>query len=59
MKMKYDRYLGRFIPETKFQIRELDREILNLEMHPDVNVGWRKDRLQIVKKELNQLKERA
>ena len=59
MKMKYDRYLKRFINETKFQIRELDRERLNLEMHPDVNIGWRKDRLEIVKQELNQLKERA
>ena len=55
MKMKYDRYLKRFINETKFQIRELERERLNLEMHPDVNIGWRKDRLEIVKQELNQL----
>jgi len=59
MKMEYDRYLKRFIPKIKFQIRELDREKLTLEMHPDFNVGWRKDRLEIVKKELNQLKERA
>ena len=59
MKMQYDRYLARFIPKIKFQIRELDREKLTLEMHPNVNVGWRKDRLEIVKKELNQLKERA
>ena len=59
MQMKYDRYLGRFIPETKFKIRELDRERLNLEKHADSNVGWKKDRLEIVRKELNELKERA
>ena len=59
MKMQYDRYLGRFIPKIKFKIRELDREKLTLEMHPNVNVWWRKDRLEIVKKQLNQLKERA
>ena len=61
MEMRFDKILGRLIPKIKFNIRELEREKSKLEIHIicNDNVGWRKDRLEIVKKELNQLKDGA